>query len=193
MAKPSLAITGCANAYLSGAYNSQISSIAVQNAINAINPPAGTTGATGAAGGLAGGTSSIDGNVPGLGRFYFDGNANIMGLAPNSTTGAPVFAQAGIYSAASNCTAAIAMSSGQHSNPVVADQGNQIFFIQSDASGNGATGVPQRSSNSCVGSLYPQSFGFQFSGAIPITSSATTGATDTTTTVASRPSPRSEF
>jgi hypothetical protein len=178
IAKPALAITGCTNAYLSGTYNSQISSIAVQNAVNAINAPAGSTGAA-LPSGLGGNASSINGNVPGLGRFYFDGNGNIMGLASNSTAGAPVYAQAGVYSVASNCTAAIAMNAGQHYNAVVVDQGTQILFIQSDASGNGATGILQRSSNACVGSQYPQSFGFEFSGAIPATVSLASSVTAT--------------
>jgi hypothetical protein len=180
--KASLAITGCTNAYLSGTYNSQISSIAFQNVANAINPPGGTTGAATLPSGLGGNPSSINGNVPGLGRFYFDGSGNIMGLASNSTAGAPVYAQAGVYSVASNCTAAIAMNAGQHYNAVVVDQGNQILYIQSDASGNGAAGILQRSSNSCVGSQYPQSFGFEFGGAIPVASSGATGATGTTVT-----------
>jgi hypothetical protein len=71
------AITGCTNAYLNGSYNAQITNIAFENAINAVN----ATCATGAAlpDGLAGNAASINGNVPGRGRFYFDGNGNIMG------------------------------------------------------------------------------------------------------------------
>jgi hypothetical protein len=37
LAKPSLAITGCTNAYLNGTYNAQIANIAFENVINAIN------------------------------------------------------------------------------------------------------------------------------------------------------------
>jgi hypothetical protein len=192
LAKPSLAITGCTNTYLSGTYNSQITTLALGNAISAINAPAGTTGSTGAtgaivasgatavSGGLGGNPSSINGYVPGLGRFYFDGNGNVMGLAANSTANAPIFAPAGIYAVASNCTAAITMNSGQHYNAVIVDQGNQALFVQSDANGNGAAGVMQRSTNSCGVSQYPQNFGFQFSGALPAASSETSGSTGST-------------
>jgi hypothetical protein len=112
LAKPSLAITGCTNSYLNGTYNAQITNLAFENVINAINASAGTTGTTGATettgttgstgttgaslpGGLVGNASSINGNVAGLGRFYFDGNGNIMGVASTSTTNVPIYTASG--------------------------------------------------------------------------------------------------
>jgi hypothetical protein len=166
LARPSLAITGGANAYFNGTYNAQITNIAFANGINAINA-IGTTGATGATGitgttaalpsGLGGNAASIHGNVPGLGRFYFDRNETIMGVATTSTINVPIYTPVGVYTVASNCAAALTLTSGQHYNAVIADQGNQVLFVQSNVKGNGA-GDLQRSVNSCTASQYPQSF-----------------------------------
>ena len=179
MAKPSFAITGCTNAYLTGAYNAQITNIAFENVINNLNAAAGATGVTGTTGttgatgttgttgvaalpgGLGGNSSSINGNVPGLGRFLFDGNGNIYGVSTGSSTNAPSYMTVGSYNVSGNCTATLTLNTGQHYNAVIVDQGNQVLFLQSDTSGNGATGVLQRSATSCVASQYPQSFGFE--------------------------------
>src|SRR5205085_11247664 len=45
----------------------------------------GAAGAAGAIGGLGGTTSSLAGNTPGLGRFYFDGAGNIVGMQTTSS------------------------------------------------------------------------------------------------------------
>ena len=185
MAKPSLAITGCTNMYLNGAYNSQISNIALQSAINMVNPlpSSGATGLAALPGGLGGNPSSISGNVPGLGRFFFDGIGNIYGTAAGSDMDAPTSTAVGTYSVSSDCTATIALNTGQNYSAILVDQGREVFFLQTDVSGNGALGLLQRSVNSCVASQYPQSFGFQLSGASSSTSGSGGPAPAPTTTL----------
>jgi hypothetical protein len=164
--KPSLAIDGCTTAYLSGTYNAQITNIAIQSVAGAVNgATAGQTTAAGLPGGFSSSPSSISGNTPGLARFFFDGNGNILGLAAGSASTALSYAPVGLYAVASNCTAAFYLNSGQHYNGVVVAGGNAVLFVQSDAGSNGVTGILQRSANSCSASQYPQSFGFQLYGA----------------------------
>jgi hypothetical protein len=169
--KPSLAVSGCTNAYLSGTYNVQISNIAIQSVAGAVNgAPAGQTTAALPPGGLSGSSASISGNMPGLGRFFFDGSGNILGLAAGSGNSALSYAPVGLYAVGSDCTAAFYLNSGQHYNAVVVAGGNQALFVQSDAGSNGITGILQRAVNSCAASQYPQSFGFQLYGATAQTS-----------------------
>jgi hypothetical protein len=145
--------------------------------VTGVTGSTGVTGTTGATlpGGFGSNTASINGSVPGLSRFVFDGNGAVLGLATGSTANVPLLAPVGSYSVASNCTATISLNSGQHYNAVIVNQGNEVLFGQSDSNGNGATGVLVRSANSCTASQYPQSFGFEFYGAMQPASASANG------------------
>jgi len=170
-ATPAFAISGCTNQNIMGTYNAQISSASFTSVLNTL----GATGSTVLPGGFGSNAASIAGSTPALSRFYFDGAGNILGVA---SAGSSVLSPAGVYSVASNCTAAITLNSGQHYNAVVVNGGNQIMFLQSDAASNGVTGMLQRSNNSCVTPQYPVSFGFSYYGAAA--APAATGSTGST-------------
>src|SRR5215510_6966547 len=74
------AATGCSNAFLSGTYNVQVENASIVNVLASIRaansgqplPPPPT-------GGFGSNPNSQGGAVPGLGRFFFDGNGSILG------------------------------------------------------------------------------------------------------------------
>src|SRR5581483_5946392 len=67
------------------------------------------------------------------------------------------------------------LSSGQAYAAVLVEQGQQVLFVESDASGNGAIGTLQRSANTCIANNNVQSFGFAYYGATPASSTSSTG------------------
>ncbi|HWC99559.1 MAG TPA: hypothetical protein VG456_22520 [Candidatus Sulfopaludibacter sp.] len=172
------AITGCNNGYLSGTYNAQVSSAAFSNVISTLNNNAGLTlGLTPniapASGGLVANGTSLVGNMAGLGRFYFDGNGGIVGLA-NYT---PVLrALVGSYTINNDCTMTIKLNSGQAYGGVVVNQGQQVLFIETDSAAAGLTGTLSKSINYCAPFTGQQSFGFTYFGADAILAGASTGS-----------------
>jgi hypothetical protein len=179
----SYGITGCTNAYLTGTYNAQIASINFQS----LGSSGGTTGsaATGTAvanGGFGNNSNSFSGKTPGLGRFYLDGNGNILGFDNSINTSTII----GSYSVNSDCTASLTLRSGQSFNAVVAQAGAQVQFIETDSAGNGAVGSLLRSANACLSNAdYPATLAFTFFGAQSVAGTAgATGATGTTDTSA---------
>jgi hypothetical protein len=151
--------------------------------------PSGPTGTTGAAGGTTGSVTnpgfasnpfSLNGALPGISRFFFDGNGNIIGKNP-SITNANV--NAGSYTINTDCTATIKLATGQNFNAVVVNGGAQVLFQQSDANSGGAVGSLNRSTDVCLDPTnFPASFGFSFFGAqqTNATTGGATGATGTT-------------
>jgi hypothetical protein len=185
--RTSLAISGCNNGYLSGTYNAQVSSAAFNNVIGTLNANAGltfalkpntnnpaTSGTTGGTyGGLVGNGASLIGNVPSLGRYYFDGNGAIVGL---SNYVPAVRMQVGNYSVANDCTVSIQLNSGESYGGIIVAQGQQVLFIESDTAGAGTTGTLSRAANSCSAPTSQQSFGFTYYGASAVDASvASTG------------------
>ena len=160
-AAPAFAIDGCTNQNIMGTYNAQITSAALTNVVNTLNASAGSTASV-MPGGFGNNPASISGSAPALSRFYFDGSGNVLG---GSSIGNGIFVQAGVYSVATNCTAAITLNTGQHYNAVVVSGGNQVLVLQSDIGSNGVTGTLVRSDNTCNAPQYPTSFGFSYYGA----------------------------
>lgn len=169
------AVTGCSNVYLQGTYSAQITSTNYQALLSAMNGAggAGSTGSTAATvqAGFGNNPISLSGAMPGLGRFYFDGNGNILGAGSATTPNMPV----GTYSVNPDCSATMQLNTGQTFGAVAAQGGDQVMFIETDASGGGAVGVLQRSRASCDAITGLQTFAFSFYGAQP----AGTGATGT--------------
>lgn len=130
----------------------------------------GTTGAVN--GGLGNNPSSFGGAVPGLGRFFFDGNGNIVGQGSNGSGNVLL----GTYTVNIDCTATMKFTTGQTFNAVVAQSGARILFIESDANGAGAIGELDRATTACAASQFPQSFAFSFFGAQPSTTSSSGGS-----------------
>lgn len=155
---------------------------------------AGSTGSTGSTGGsgattgaVGSGASSSAGFVnnpfslgganPGTSRFYFDGNGNVVGQQPNSSSSAMgANAVVGSYNIGTDCTGTINLNTGAAFNAVVVNQGAQVLFMQNNAASGGAVGSLMRSSDVCLAnSPTPQSFGFEFFGAQQVSMNNTTG------------------
>src|SRR5262249_36972361 len=146
-------------ASINGIYNALVSSANFTNTINAVNGVTGTTGTTGTQAGLGGSPNSLSGQTPALGRFYFDGSGNIVG---NTSATSTLSLTVGSYAVVQDCTGTMKLNSGQNFDIVVAAGGDQVLFIQTDASGGGAIGTLQRSAPACAGVIVPY-----FSGAAP--------------------------
>jgi hypothetical protein len=159
----------------------------------------GSTGSTGAAGGNTGAATvsnagfgntalSLGGPVAGAGRFYFDGAGNIWGRQTGTSASAGQTMVVGTYSVNNNCTASMTLTSGEHFNAVIVDQGAQALFMQNDAGSGGSIGQLTRAVEACTGPVaFPQNFGFNLFGAQNVTADTTgttagsTGAAATTT------------
>jgi len=182
--RTSFAISGCNNGYLSGTYNAQVSSAAFSSVITTLNnnaglsfgmtPNAASPGAAAASGGLVANGTSLVGDMPSLGRYYFDGNGGIVGLANY----VPVLrALVGSYTVNNDCTLNIKLNSGQTYGGVVVNQGQQVLFIETDARASGITGTLAKSVNYCAPFTAQQSFGFTYFGANAVMAGAASGDT----------------
>jgi hypothetical protein len=148
-----LAANGCNNGYLLGHYNAQSSSLNVVTLAASLN----NTDLSKAPSGFSNNASSLSGKTPALGRYYLDGNGNILGTA---TAGNPVI---GTYSVSNDCTAKLTFKNGRTFNGVVAGQGQELLYVGTDANGIGITGRLDRSANYCISSQ-SGSFAFQYYG-----------------------------
>src|SRR6187399_903552 len=81
----SSAASGCSNGFLNGTYNVQVENATFVNVLNALRAGATNSGTTTMppppTGGFGDNPNSLGGQIPGLGRYYFDGNGNIVGQA----------------------------------------------------------------------------------------------------------------
>jgi hypothetical protein len=109
------------------------------------------TGSSNNPGGLVNSPNSFSGQVVGLGRFFFDGNGNIVGQAPGGV--GDLNMSVGSFSVNYDCTATIKMNSGQTYDAVVVNSGAQVLFLESDKANRGQTGTLSSSPNFC-GSNY---------------------------------------
>jgi|SRR5579872_4523245 len=183
--QPAFAITGCTNMYLQGTYNAQISNANFLSVISAVNADAsgtGSTTSTGSGGSTgAAASSSVSSTFPGslssktpyAGRYYFDGNGNVVGMQATAAAGVPPNAIVGTYAVDTNCNAKISLNGGRSFNAVITNQGQTVLFLESDASGIGAVGTMERSAGFCSSTNFPQSFGFALSGASKVTAAST--------------------
>src|SRR5258707_13206835 len=77
--RTSFAISGCNNGYLLGTYDAQVANSNFLTVLQSLNTGStGSTSSSSTTGGLGNNTSSLSGNQPGLGRYYFDGNGTII-------------------------------------------------------------------------------------------------------------------
>ena len=187
--QPAFAISGCTNMYLQGTYNAQISNANFLSVLSAMNA-GGTSGTgsmsgtgTGGSTGAAASTSvsstfpgSLSSKTPYAGRYYFDGNGNVVGIQSEALAGEPPNAIVGSYSVDTNCNAKITLNGGRSFNAVITNQGQTVLFLESDALGIGAVGTMERSAGYCSNSTFPQSFGFALSGANQVTTDSTSGS-----------------
>jgi len=165
----SFAASGCSNVSLNGTYNAQVENASFINVLNTIRAGATNSGTTTmpppTTGGFGDNPNSLGGQIPGLGRYYFDGNGNIIGqaLTPSGTT---MNASVGTYAVNYDCTGTLRLNSGQTYNAVVANAGTRVLFMQTDSAGAGIVGSMDRSSNSCGSAMgSSQSYGFSMAGA----------------------------
>lgn len=151
----SYGITGCDNTHIVGTYNARVLSANFMNALNTNSANASTTANPG---GFGNNSSSLSGKVPGLGRFFFDGSGNIIGVTPGTAENAVV----GSYNVNQDCTATMGLGTGETFNAVVAQGGSQVLFIETDSTSSGAVGELDRATNTCLSPSAPQSFAFSF-------------------------------
>ncbi|HJZ97437.1 MAG TPA: hypothetical protein VKE70_13095 [Candidatus Solibacter sp.] len=173
----SAAASGCVTGQLLGLYNAELLNANTQSLMQDANaavaaaatPAASTT--TPKAAGLAANDSSLTGNTPALGRYYFDAAGNIVGLS----TGKVQFNIAvGKYTVNTDCTGRITLSSGAAYDFVVSNGGRDLTYVRTDADGGGNIGVLRRG-GSCLSLNYPNGFTFAVAGGSKQTDS--TGAT----------------
>jgi len=168
------AAQGCNNAFLNGTYNVQVANQSIVNVLASIRaansgqplPPPPT-------GGFGSNANSQGGTIPGLGRFFFDGNGSIIGQAgsvgqpgpddaSSAGNGLPASVTIGSYTVNDDCSSTLQLNAGPSFNAVVAGGGSQILFLGTD----GLLGSMTRAANSCVNSVgSQQSFAFSAAGA----------------------------
>jgi hypothetical protein len=180
----SYAATGCTDAHLNGTYNVQVENSSIVSVLASLkatpSPEGGTVLPPPPTGGFGNNPNSLGGQVPGLGRFFFDGAGRIVGQAA-AANGSSQNVIVGSYSVNLDCTASFKLNTGQSFNAVVAAGGDQALFMQTD----GVSGKLTRAANSCTPTVGTnQSFAFSLSGArrATVTSTPATGTTTTTPT-----------
>lgn len=164
---------GCVNGQLLGLYDAQISNINTQNLLQSLkaSPAPVTAAPTPRAPGLGGNDNSLSGNVPALGRYYFDGNGNIIGVATGKIA---ANVAVGKFSVNTDCTGKITLGSGAAYDIVLAESGRTLTYVRTDGDGGGNLGVVHRA-GTCLSLNYPNGFTFAVAGASQQTDS--TGAT----------------
>jgi len=177
----SYALSGCTNAHLTGTYSVQVgnsSTMALANSLNA-DPASHTPLPPPPTGCFGDNPNSLGGSMPGLGRFYLNGNGQITGQMINGL-GYTSNVTVGSYTVNYDCTATITLMTGQSYNAIVVDSGNSVLFVETDSAGLGIVGTMTRSANSCSGPVgTPLSFGFSSSGLQKVTPNITTGTNGT--------------
>jgi hypothetical protein len=101
-----------------------------------------------------------------------------------ASSGTPYSAAVGTYTVNIDCSATMTLATSQTFDAVVANHGQTVLFMETDAAGAAATGTLQVAS-SCVAFSYPGSYGFSFFGATQQaagTGGGTTGAAAATGT-----------
>ena len=151
--------SGCLTGQLLGTYNVQIVNVNTQDVLKALKAPAKASDSAGAAG-LTANDNSLSGNLPALGRYYFDGNGNIIGVATGKT---PFNLALGKYTVNTDCTGRIMLASGAAFDFVISNAGKQLTYLRTDSAAGGNQGVLRRAS-SCVGLNYPSGFTFSVAG-----------------------------
>jgi hypothetical protein len=155
------AANGCVNAQLLGLYNAEVLNTNTQNLLQSANAAVTTAASeTTAAAGFAANDNSLNGNIPALGRYYFDANGNIIGLS----TGRTQFnISVGKYTVNSDCSGRVTLSSGAAYDFVVSNGGRTVTYLRTDASGGGNVGVLQRA-GTCLSLNYPNGFTYAVAG-----------------------------
>jgi hypothetical protein len=159
------AASGCSTGQLFGTYNVQVGSIGFQGAITL--PPTTTTAAVI---GFANNPSSLSGKISGLGRYYFDGTGNIIGVTAATSTSPAVTSNVGTYTVNTDCSASVKFTSAAAYDLYLSNNGQQASYVRTDASGGSEFGILHRA-GACVN--LNGSYTFQAGGVS--TQSPTTG------------------
>ncbi len=125
-------------------------------------------------GGFGNNPRSLGGATPGVGRYYFDGNGNIVGRGTGNSSQAII----GAYSVNTDCTGTMNLQTGETFYTILSTDGADVLFVQSNAGQGGAVGRLTRGAAMCLASSVVQTFGFSFFGAqaIPAGSGAAAAA-----------------
>jgi hypothetical protein len=151
---------GCVTGQLLGHYNTQVANVNTQDILKALKAAPKPADSVAVVPGLAANDNSLSGHLPALGRYYFDGSGNIIGVA----TGKVAFNLAlGKYTVSGDCTGKISLNSGAAYDFVISNSGKQITYLRTDSAAGGNLGVLKRAS-SCVALNYPNGFTFAVAG-----------------------------
>ncbi len=161
------AASGCNTGQLFGTYNVEVGSIGFQGAITL--PPTTTTAPVI---GFANNPNSLSGKIAGLGRYYFDGTGNIIGVTAASSTSPAVTLNVGTYSVNTDCSASVKFTSAAAYDLFLANNGQEAVYVRTDASGGSEFGILRRA-GACVS--LSGSYTFQVGGVS--TQSPTSGPT----------------
>jgi len=123
-------------------------------------------------GGFGNNPRSFGGATPGVGRYYFDGNGNIVGQGTGNATQMII----GSYTVNTDCTATMSLQTGEQFDAIVSSDGANVLFVQSNANSGGAVGRLTRGASMCLASNVSQTFGFSFFGAQVLPSGSGTAA-----------------
>ncbi len=156
-----LAISGCNANSMKGLFDAQFSNSGLQVFLKNLR---GAKDGSNPATGFAGNPSSLVGNQPGIGRYFFDGNGNIVGQAAVTGNAKPYNAVIGKYTVNSDCTGKVTMNSGAAYDVVILQGGHGAFYVRTDADGAGNIGTLTHT-GACNTLTAPVSYGFSFAGA----------------------------
>jgi hypothetical protein len=165
------AAPGCTTGQLQGVYNAQVTNIGFQ-AVVALPP---TTSGTITVIGLASNPNSLSGSLPGLGRYFFDGTGNIVGVSAASSTSPAMSTNVGTYTVNADCSGSLKLTSGASYDVFLATSGTQIQYVRTDPNGNAEAGILRRA-GSCVTLSSPSNFAFEVGGSTKQTPPSGTSA-----------------
>jgi hypothetical protein len=155
------ASSSCLTSNLQGIYNAQISNVSVQNLLQSLKAqPASAAASAAPVVGFGSNDSSLAGNVPAMGRYYFDGAGNVLGVGTGKY---PNNIALGKFTLNADCTGKITLNSGAAYDIVTAEGGKQLNYLRTDDSGAGNAGSLRRTS-SCVGLNYSSGYIFEATG-----------------------------
>ena len=159
------AASGCTTTHLQGIYNVEINNASFQSVLQALQAANSTATASQAAplSGFGDNPASLSGTLPGLGRYYFDGAGNIIGITPAKGSAPAVNVAVGKYTINNDCSAKVSLASGAAYDVFLASGGKQALYLRTDTGGAGNVGILRRG-GSCVNLNYPGSYTFEFGG-----------------------------
>jgi len=145
---------------MSGVYNAELTNIGF---LGALTLPPTTTGPGVVVVGFGNNPNSLSGALPGLGRYFFDGTGNIVGLTAASSNSPAVNLNLGTYTVNVDCSASAKLTSGAAYDLYLASDSTTALYVRTDNAGGGEQGILKRG-GACVTLNYPGTYAFAAGG-----------------------------